>query len=163
APAFAIMLALSVLYSAYGELPLLRDALYGVGPVVLGIFVAAVYRLGKNAIKDLRSIAIALAAAAPLSGGGGGRPAPPPAWPRRVRRRRDVPLAPCGPARRPRGGDADRRRALRGVRVCRVRRDRELRRALPWIVGPRCLLSQGGCDQLRRGPVDSRLYPGTGG
>src|SRR5262245_23693458 len=66
-PAFAIMLALSVLYSAYGELPLLRDALYGVGPVVLGIFAAAVYRLGKNAIKDLRSIAVALAAAAAMS------------------------------------------------------------------------------------------------
>src|SRR5262245_23707372 len=67
APAFAIILVLSALYAAYGELPLLRDALYGVGPVVLGIFAAAVYRLGKNAIKDLRSIAIALVAPAAMS------------------------------------------------------------------------------------------------
>lgn len=64
APAFAIMLALSALYAAYGSLPLLRDAFYGVGPVVLGIFVAAVYRLGRNAIKDRLSVAIALVAAA---------------------------------------------------------------------------------------------------
>jgi chromate transporter len=66
-PAFAIMLALTALYSAYGALPLLRDALYGLSPVVLGIFVAATYRLGRNAIKDLASIAIALIAAAAVS------------------------------------------------------------------------------------------------
>ena len=64
APAFAIMLLLSALYAAYGSLPLLRDAFYGVGPVVLGIFIVAVYRLGKNAIKDRASVAIAVAAAA---------------------------------------------------------------------------------------------------
>ena len=64
APAFAIMLALSALYARYGALPLLRDAFYGVGPVVLGIFIAAVYRLGKNAIKDRTAVIIALAAAA---------------------------------------------------------------------------------------------------
>src|SRR5262245_12646924 len=67
APAFAIMLALSALYSVYGALPLLRDAFYGVGPVVLGIFVVAVYRLGKNAIKDRSSVIIALGAAAAVS------------------------------------------------------------------------------------------------
>jgi chromate transporter len=67
APAFAIMLALSALYAAYGALPLLRDAFYGVGPVVLGIFVAAVYRLGKNAIKDRTSVVIAVAAAAAVA------------------------------------------------------------------------------------------------
>jgi len=64
APAFAIMLALSALYAAYGALPLLRDAFYGVGPVVLGIFIAAVYRLGKNAIKDRLSVVFAVVAAA---------------------------------------------------------------------------------------------------
>ena len=63
-PAFAIMLALTALYSSYGALPLLRDALYGISPVVLGIFVAATYRLGRNAIKDLASVAVALIAAA---------------------------------------------------------------------------------------------------
>jgi chromate transporter len=66
-PAFAIMLALTALYSSYGALPLLRDALYGLSPVVLGIFVAATYRLGRNAIKDLASITVALIAAAAVS------------------------------------------------------------------------------------------------
>ena len=64
APAFAIMLALSALYAAFGSLPLMRDAFYGVGPIVLGIFVVAVYRLGRNAIKDRVSVSIAVAAAA---------------------------------------------------------------------------------------------------
>ena len=66
-PAFAIMLALTALYSSYGALPVLRDALYGISPVVLGIFVAVTYRLGRNAIKDLASVAVALIAAAAVS------------------------------------------------------------------------------------------------
>lgn len=65
-PAFAIMLALTALHSSYGALPLMRDAFYGLGPVILGIFVVAVWRLGRNAIKDGQSIAIALAAAAAI-------------------------------------------------------------------------------------------------
>ena len=62
APAFAIMLALSVVASAYGALPLMRDAFYGLGPVVLGVFIVAAYRLGKTAIRDVASAVIALAA-----------------------------------------------------------------------------------------------------
>src|SRR5262245_5918329 len=64
APAFAIMLALSVVTSAFGGLPLMRDAFYGLGPVVLGVFIVAIYRLGRTAIRDLASSIIALAAAA---------------------------------------------------------------------------------------------------
>src|SRR5882672_10643074 len=64
APALAIVLALSALASAYGALPLMRDAFYGLGPVVLGIFVVAIYRLGRAGIKDLVSAGIALAALA---------------------------------------------------------------------------------------------------
>jgi chromate transporter len=67
APAFAIMLALTALHSAYGSLPFVRDAFYGIGPVVLGIFVVAVYRLGANAIKDITSIVIAVLAAAAVA------------------------------------------------------------------------------------------------
>lgn len=67
APAFAIILALSALYSTYGALPFVRNAFYGLGPVVLGIFIVAVYRLGRNAIKDLPSVIIALTAAATLA------------------------------------------------------------------------------------------------
>src|SRR4051812_42407789 len=64
APAFAIMLALSVVSAAYGGLPLMRDAFYGLGPVVLGVFIVAIYRLGKTAIKGIGSAVIALVAAA---------------------------------------------------------------------------------------------------
>ena len=62
-PAFFIMLALTLLYSAYGALPFMRDAFYGLGPVVLGIFVVAVYRLGKNALPSAPQIALAIGAA----------------------------------------------------------------------------------------------------
>jgi chromate transporter len=74
-PAFGIMLVLAALHSAYGALPLMRDAFYGVGPVILGIFVVAVWRLGRNAIRDRSSVVLALAAAAtvaftPIGAGG---------------------------------------------------------------------------------------------
>jgi chromate transporter len=62
-PAFLIMLALTLFYSAYGAMPIMRDAFYGLGPVVLGIFAVAVYRLGKAALKDSRQIIVAVAAA----------------------------------------------------------------------------------------------------
>ena len=65
-PAFAVMLALAALHSAYGALPFMRDAFYGIGPVVLGIFAAAVWRLGGSAVKDLFSILLALGAVAAL-------------------------------------------------------------------------------------------------
>lgn len=66
-PAFAIMLALTALHSAYGALPFMRDAFYGLGPVVLGVFAVAVWRLGRNAIKDRFSIVVSLAAIAALA------------------------------------------------------------------------------------------------
>ena len=66
-PAFAIMLALTALHSAYGALPFMRDAFYGLGPVVLGIFAVAVWRLGRNAINDRFSIVMAIAAIAALA------------------------------------------------------------------------------------------------
>lgn len=62
-PAFLIMLTLTLLYSAFGALPVMRDAFYGLGPVVLGIFVVAVYRLGRAALKGMSQIAIGIAAA----------------------------------------------------------------------------------------------------
>jgi len=62
-PAFLIMLTLTLLYSTFGALPVMRDAFYGLGPVVLGIFVVAVYRLGKTALKGMSQIAIGIAAA----------------------------------------------------------------------------------------------------
>ena len=62
-PAFFIMLALTLLYSTYGALPVMRDAFYGLGPVVLGIFVVAVYRLGLAALKGTSQIVLAVGGA----------------------------------------------------------------------------------------------------
>src|SRR5688572_14056540 len=43
-PGFVVMLALTVAYASLGLTPLLRGALYGLGPVVLAVFTVAVYR-----------------------------------------------------------------------------------------------------------------------
>jgi len=61
-----IMLALSVAYATVGVSPLVRGALYGLGPVVIGLFVVALYRLGRTAIQGPARAAIALAAALAL-------------------------------------------------------------------------------------------------
>jgi chromate transporter len=59
APAFAIMLALTLAYSAFGVSPTLRAALYGLGPIVLAVFGVALYRLGRSALQSLAHLAIA--------------------------------------------------------------------------------------------------------
>jgi chromate transporter len=63
-PAFLIILALATAYVAFGALPSARNAFYGIGPVVVGIFAVSVYRLGKGTIKEFAQVVIALAAAA---------------------------------------------------------------------------------------------------
>jgi chromate transporter len=63
-PAFAIMLALAGAYAAFGTLPPIRNAFYGIGPVVVGIFAVAVYRLGTATITGRWQIAIAVATVA---------------------------------------------------------------------------------------------------
>jgi len=62
-PAFAIMLVLASVYARYGTLPVAKDVFYGLGPVVVGIFAVAVYRLGKNAIQDRTQGGLAAGAA----------------------------------------------------------------------------------------------------
>lgn len=62
-PALFIMLGLTVAYAAFGATPLLRGALYGLGPVVLGVYAVAVFRLGKTAITGSPQVLIAVAAA----------------------------------------------------------------------------------------------------
>jgi chromate transporter len=66
-PAFGIMLALTVTYAHLGATPIMRGGLYGLGPVVLGIFIVAVYRLSKSEVSTLRQMMIALAAAAAVA------------------------------------------------------------------------------------------------
>jgi chromate transporter len=62
-PGFIVMLALTAAYSAFGVSPVLRGALYGLGPVVLGVFVAALFRLGRSAVRSWTHGLIAVAAA----------------------------------------------------------------------------------------------------
>jgi len=66
-PPFCIMLALTLLYASYGALPIMRDALYGLGPVVLGIFTVTAIRLGAVALTNVRQVAIACVAAGMLA------------------------------------------------------------------------------------------------
>jgi len=62
-PAFFIMLVLTLVYSEYGALPGVRDAFYGLAPVVVGIFIVAVVRLGRTAVGDRRQALLAVGAA----------------------------------------------------------------------------------------------------
>ena len=65
-PGLVVMLALTIAYAALGVTPVMRDALYGLGPVVLGIYAVAVYRLGQTAAATLPQLLVAVAAAAAL-------------------------------------------------------------------------------------------------
>jgi chromate transporter len=66
-PAFGIMLVLTVIYAHLGATPIMRGGLYGLGPVVVGIFVVAVYRLSRSEVSTFPQIIIALAAAAAVA------------------------------------------------------------------------------------------------
>jgi len=62
-PAFVIMLGLTIAYASLGVTPIARSALYGLGPVVIGLFTVAIYRLGKSAMGTMPETAIAMVAA----------------------------------------------------------------------------------------------------
>ena len=66
-PAFVIMLALTIAYATLGVTPLARSALYGLGPVVIGLFAIALYRLAKTAVSTVAEAIIGIAAAATLA------------------------------------------------------------------------------------------------
>jgi chromate transporter len=66
-PAFVIMLALTIAYAYLGVTPLARSALYGLGPVVIGLFAIALYRLGKTAASTVPEAIIGIAAAGALA------------------------------------------------------------------------------------------------
>jgi len=66
-PAFVIMLALTIGYATLGLTPLARGAFYGLGPVVIGLFAIALYRLGRTAASTVTEAIIGLAAAAALA------------------------------------------------------------------------------------------------
>ena len=51
-PSLFILIALSWLYIAYGELPLVAGLFYGIKPAVTAIVVQAAYRIGSRALKN---------------------------------------------------------------------------------------------------------------
>ena len=67
-PAFFIMLALTMAYASLGVTPIARGALYGLGPVVIGLFAMAVYRLGRSAMSTVPEAVIGVVAAAASMG-----------------------------------------------------------------------------------------------
>jgi chromate transporter len=63
APGFVVMLGLAIAYGTLGVSPIVRGALYGLGPVVLAIFVAALFRLGRSGLRSRIQAVIAVGAA----------------------------------------------------------------------------------------------------
>src|SRR5437764_2825231 len=61
-PGFFVLLARTMAYASFEAAPVMRGGLYGLGPVVLGIFIVAVYRLGRSAVKALPHLVIGTAA-----------------------------------------------------------------------------------------------------
>ncbi|HVF50312.1 MAG TPA: chromate efflux transporter [Pyrinomonadaceae bacterium] len=61
-PSIFVLLGLSYIYAAYGDVPLVSGALSGFKPVVVAIVVEAVIKIGKRALKSRVHLLIALAA-----------------------------------------------------------------------------------------------------
>ncbi len=57
-PAMLIVLSLAYTYMVYGALPELTGMLSGIKPVIISIVLLALYRLGKNLLKNKLSIAV---------------------------------------------------------------------------------------------------------
>lgn len=58
-PGALVMLALSILYSVYGDVPLVQAIFFGVKAAVLAVVVEAVLRIGRRALKSRAMIALA--------------------------------------------------------------------------------------------------------
>jgi chromate transporter len=61
-PALILLISLSWIYIAYGDLPVVAGVLYGIKPAVTAIVVFAAYRIGSKALKNAVLWAIAAAA-----------------------------------------------------------------------------------------------------
>jgi chromate transporter len=59
-PSLFILIALTWIYLAYGDLPVIEGVLYGIKPAVTAIVVFAAYRIGSRALKNnvLRAMAV---------------------------------------------------------------------------------------------------------
>lgn len=70
-PAFLIVLAISITYMIYGQLPVVDALFYGIQPVIVAIVIQATYRLGRtawksNALRALGVIALLATLFAPI-------------------------------------------------------------------------------------------------
>jgi chromate transporter len=61
-PSLLILIVLSWIYMAYGNLPAVAGVLYGIKPAVVAIVLAAAWRIGSRTLKNPALFAIALAA-----------------------------------------------------------------------------------------------------
>jgi chromate transporter len=61
-PSLVVLIALSWLYMAYGELPLVAGVLYGVKPAIVAIVLHAAWRIGRRALRHPLLWAVAVAA-----------------------------------------------------------------------------------------------------
>ncbi len=59
-PAMIIILLFAVIYVEFGTIPQVSSVLYGIKPIIMAIIIQALYRLGKNVIKNKTSIILAL-------------------------------------------------------------------------------------------------------
>ena len=66
-PGMGIMLALTLTYTYLGATPTMRAGLDGLGPVVLGMFMVAVYRLGLAGVTTIPQLIMAIMAAAAMA------------------------------------------------------------------------------------------------
>ena len=61
-PGVLAIMALSIVYAAYGNVPMVAGAFFGLAPAVMPIVVEAVIRVGKHALKNPAMVAVAAAA-----------------------------------------------------------------------------------------------------
>ncbi|MEK7261152.1 MAG: chromate transporter, partial [Pseudomonadota bacterium] len=61
-PALVLLISLSWIYIAFGDLPVVAGVLYGIKPAVTAIVVFAAYRIGSRALKNALLWALAAAA-----------------------------------------------------------------------------------------------------
>lgn len=60
-PGFASILALSIIYTSYGDSSIVQALLFGLKPAVMAIVIEAVLRIGKRVLKNQTMIALAIA------------------------------------------------------------------------------------------------------
>jgi chromate transporter len=62
APGFLAILALSLLYAAYGDVPLVAGLFFGIKPAVLALVIEALLRIGRRALRQRAQVGVAAGA-----------------------------------------------------------------------------------------------------